>query len=425
MRRATILAGALALLISSAAAAQDDWPTVYVHGSFENQLTGIGLRLYNGEDRLTVYDYLRLRIDVDADLPGDLQLRSDVVARLFVGETELYVVNLIPRRTFDQLLARDPRWAIAIEDKYELDNELYLDNAYLKIPIQQVLVTVGKQPLEQGAGYAWNPTDVFTDKDMFDPTYEKEGVIALRLMVPIGDVASIDAVGAPKGMFEDWIAGGRASLRLGPVSLSAASYYTHAKQTHLEESMDNMEVAMLAGADPNDAIIRVEARRTMVGGDIVADIVGVRLWAEGAYNFVDDVYGAPADWWELVGGAEYYFPFETHLMVEYYHYDRGPEQRDGTYDYNSWMSLISAELKMLGKDFLFESIDHPIADYWLVGVSSFQSITDRSAVIMADVRWEFVQDAELWLLIAAGIGDPEDLLSSAYGQGWLRLKVFF
>ncbi|MBW2276984.1 MAG: hypothetical protein JRF63_05790 [Deltaproteobacteria bacterium] len=424
MRLVYLLVAALLALHSSAAAAQD-YPQVYLHGSFENQLTGMGVRLYNGGDRFTVYDYLRLRIDVDADLPGDLQLRSDVVARLFVGETELYLVNLIPRRTYDQLLARDPRWAAAIEEQYELENELYLDNAYLKIPIKQVLVTVGKQPLEQGAGYAWNPTDVFTDKDMFDPTYEKEGVIALRLMVPIGEVASIDAVGAPVGLFEDWTAGGRASLRLGPVSLSAAAYYTQVKQTHLEESMNGMELALLTGANPNDAIIRVETERTMVGGDVVADIVGVRLWAEGAYNFVGDVYGAPADWWEVVGGAEYYFPFETHLMVEYYHYDRGPEQQNGTYDYNSWMSLISAELQMLGKDFLFESIDHPVADYWLIGVSSFQSITDRSAVIMADVRWEFVQDAELWLMLAGGIGDPEDFLSTAYGQGWLRLKVYF
>jgi hypothetical protein len=424
LRQLTVSVALLLLTVTTAARAQD-MPQVFLHGSLENQLTGLWLKLYNDNQRLTVYDYLRLRIDVDADLPGDLQLRSDVVGRLFVGETEIYLVNIIPRRTFDQLLVRDPRWATAIEEKYALENEIYIDNAYVKIPIKQALVTVGKQPLEQGAGYVWNPTDVFTDKDMFDPTYEKPGVIALRLMVPVGDVASFDAIGAPVGLFEDWTAGGRASLRLRPVSLSAASYVTQVEQTHLEESMDGMAMAALTGGDPDDAIIRVQAQRTMVGGDAVADVAGVRLWAEGAYNFVDDVYGAPGDWWELTGGAEYFFPFETHLMVEYYHYDRGPEQQVGTYDYNSWMSVLTGELEMLGKDFLFESIDHPFADYWLVGVSSFQSISDASAVIMADVRWEFVQDAELWLLLAASIGDDEDFLSSSYGQGWLRLKVYF
>ncbi len=289
----------------------------------------------------------------------------------------------------------------------------------------KALVTIGKQPLEQGAGYAWNPTDVFTDKDMFDPTYEKEGVIALRAMIPAGDVASFDLVGMPDGRFKKWTGGGRAALRAGPLSLSAVSYVTQVSQTDIEGSMDAMESAVLEGADPEDAMLETQARRILAGGDAVLDIEGVRIWAEGAYNFIDDEEGAPNDWWELVSGVEYYFPFETHIMAEYYHYDRGPEQQGGTYSFNDWMGLLAMELKMLGRDFLFESIDHPIADFWTAGLSSFQSISDRSAAIMADVRWEFVQDAELWFLVSAAIGEPEDFLSSARGQAWLRLKAYF
>ena len=167
------------------------------------------------------------------------------------------------------------------------------------------------------------------------------------------------------------------------------------------------------------------ARRVMLGGDIVADIEGVRLWTEGAYNFMEDKDGAPDPWWELVGGIEYFFTSQTHVMGEYYHYGRGPAQDDGVYSFNDWMSLLSMDLKMLGRDFLFESIDQPVADYWTLGLSSFQSITDISAVIMADVKWEFIQDGELWLLVAGNLGDDEDFLSSSIGQAWLRLRVFF
>ncbi|MCP4674312.1 MAG: hypothetical protein GY854_02100 [Deltaproteobacteria bacterium] len=411
----------------------DDWgesdderaPSVRIHGSFENQFTGMWLRLYNGGERFSVYDSTRIRVDLDADLPGGLKLRSDAVARLFVGETELYLVNLIPAKTFDDLLERDPRWAITAEDKYELENEYYIDNVYLKVPISKVLVVLGKQPLEQGAGYAWNPTDVFTEKDMFDPTYEKEGVIALRAVIPIGDTFSFDLAGVPDGSFEKWTGGGRAALRVGPLSLSAASYVTQVSKTDLEGSMDDIMLAALEGRDSEDAIHKTSAQRVMVGGDAVLDIKGVRLWAEGAYNFIEDKDGAPDDWWELVSGVEYYFPFETHVMAEYYHYGRGPNQHGGTYDFNDWMGLLSMDLKMLGRDFLFESIDHPVADFWTLGLSSFQSISDASAAIMADVRWEFVQDAELWLLVSAAAGEPDDFLSSARGQAWLRLKAYF
>lgn len=411
---------------SSATADTDDSSVeIRLHGAFENQLTAMWPRQYNGEQRLYVYDSTRLRVDLDADLPADIKLRSDAVARLFVGETRYFLVNLIPRRSFDDLVARDPRWAGTINDKYALENELYLDNAYAGIPVLKAVLTVGKQPLEQGAGYVWNPTNVFTTKELFDPTYEKQGIISARVIVPIADVASVDLVGAPDGRFERWTYGGRASLRLGPLSLSAASYVTRVKRTDTEGSMDAMEAAMLTGADPEKAILTVGARRTMVGGDAILDVAGVRVWAEGAYNFVEEKAGAQGDWWELVGGAEYYFPFETHLMAEYYHYGAGPLQNDGSYSFNAWMRVLATELNMLGRDFFFEAVDHPVADFWTVGLSSFQSVSDGSAAIMADVRWAFVQSAELWLLLSAAVGDPDDFMSSARGQGWLRLTVHF
>jgi hypothetical protein len=398
---------------------------VRVHGSFENQATGIFLRLYNGKDRLAIYDSTRIRVDLDADLPKGLKLRTDAVAQIFVGETEIFLVNLIPKRTFDELVERDPRWASTVEDTYELENRYYIDNAYLKVPMADVLVTLGKQPLEQGAGYVWNPTDVFTDKDMFDPTYEKEGVIAARVMIPIGQIASFDLVGAPDGKFEEWTAGGRAALRTGSLSLSAASYITRASSTDVEGSMDDMISAATEGQNPDDAIHKVSARRVMVGGDAVLDIEGVRLWAETADNIIEDKEGAPKDWWELAAGVEYYFPSETHMMAEYYHYGRGPDQRDGVYSFNDWMGILSMDLKMLGSDFLFESIDQPVADFWTVGFSSFQGLNEASAAINGDVRFEFTEDAELWLLVSVAAGEPEDFLSSARGQAWLRLKAYF
>ena len=425
-RRLPIAWAALAAALAAApAATAQEMPEVYLHGSFENQLTALWTHLYDGGERLSVYDANRLRVDVDADLPGGLELRSDVVARLFVGETDLYVANLLPRRAIDELIARDPRWSSALRERYRLADELRLDNAYLRIPIGRAVATVGKQPLEQGAGYAWNPTDPFTTKDMFDPTYEKPGVISARVRIPIADRASLDLIGAPDGSVERWSAGGRAALHLGPVTVCAVSYVTRVRRTRLEASMDAMLAAAARGEDPDGAIQRVDSRRVLVGGDLVADVGGVRLWAEGAYNFVEDERGAQPDWWELVGGAEYYFPFETHLMVEYLHYGASPPKRGATYGFDAWMRVLDTELKMLGADFLFETVDHPVADYWTVGLSSFQSLSDGSATVMADVRWQFVQDAELWLLLAGNVGERTDFLSSTGGQGWLRLKVFF
>jgi hypothetical protein len=399
---------------------------VRLHGSFENQLTGLLINQYQNESpHLVLNNYTRLRVDLDADLPGGLKLRSDVVAWLYVGETRVKMVDLIPEKTIDNLIASDPRWSYIVNEYYVFGNRYYIDNVYLKIPVSTLLFIVGKQPLEQGAGYVWNPTNVFNEKELFDPTYERVGIIAGRLQVPIGDVASFDLVAVPNNKFTSWIGGGRASLRISRLSLSAATYVTQVERTDWEGSIDDMSRAVEAGLAPASAVHVSRAQRVMVGGDAVLDIKGVRIWAEGAYNFVEDKQGAPDDWWELVAGVEYFFPFETHIMVEYFHYTLGPRQRGGTYSFNNWMGVFSNDLLMLGTDFLFEAIDHPVADFWIVGLSSFQSLSDFSASIMADVRWEFVQDAELWFLIAVNIGDDEDFFSATEGQGWLRLRVFF
>jgi hypothetical protein len=396
-----------------------------IHGKFEDQLTGMWLRRYGGGAYVTADNYTRLRVDLDADLPGGLALRSDAVAKIYAGETTLHMKDLLPDDTLDQLIARDPRWASALEETYTYDNDYYIDNVYLKVPIKSLVLFVGKQPLEQGVGYVWNPTDVFTQKDLFDPTYEKPGVIALRGILAIGQIASIDLVGVPNGDFSEWTGGGRASVRAGPLSLSASSYVTRVRRTDLEGSMDAMAAAVLAGTDPEKAALTTRARRVLVGGDAVLDIEGVRLWTEGAYNFVEDKDGAPNDWFEIVGGAEYFFRTETHVMAEVLHYGRGPMQRSGVYAFNDWMGVLSSDLKMLGKDFLFESIDQPVFDFWTLGLSSFQSVSDASAAIMGDVRWQFTEDAELWLLLSYAVGEKNDFLSSGIAQGWLRLTAYF
>ena len=176
-----------------------------IHGSFENQLQGMWIWLYGGGNGSVVNNYVRLRVDLDVDLPGGLALRSDGVAKMIAGQTEIKMRDLIPDRTLEALMAQDPRFRESLEEKYTYENEYYLDNAYLKVPIKSLLLFLGKQPLEQGVGYAWNPTDVFTKKDIFDPTYEKPGVIALRGILSISEMASIDLVGVPDGSFSNWV----------------------------------------------------------------------------------------------------------------------------------------------------------------------------------------------------------------------------
>lgn len=393
---------------------------VSFYGRFENQLSLAMMKDGNDHWQKHLYDYLFLRLDMDATLSKNIVLKSDVVARLFAGDTEFAMDEVVPPDTVQRALQQDNRLAAFLDAPYAFENRYWLDNAYVKLPIGDFLLTLGKQPLGQGAGYVWNPTDVFTQKELLDPTYQQEGIIAARLGVPMGK-GSLDMVlASPDDGLQHWVGGGRLTFNLGSFQFSGTSWYTRTKLADVENAVDAMEMAVMMGQSPEDALPTSTRKRVLFGGDMVVDIEGVRLWGEGAYNYLP----SGIDWVEAEGGLEYYFSFETHLMVEYFYYGRGPLQQSGSYSLNSWMNTLEGNYKMLGRHFAFESIEHPVADYWSVALSSFQGFSDGSAIVEADVKWDFAADAQLWLMAAKGFGGREDFLSNSF-QSWLRMTLFY
>jgi hypothetical protein len=61
---------------------------------------------------------------------------------------------------------------------------LLLDRANLKYRGRYVDVTLGKQVVAWGSGYAWNPTDAINQRNPLNPTEPKKGVGAIVLDVP-------------------------------------------------------------------------------------------------------------------------------------------------------------------------------------------------------------------------------------------------
>ncbi|MBN2528729.1 MAG: hypothetical protein JXR76_20230 [Deltaproteobacteria bacterium] len=375
-------------------------------GRFENQLTLLAMKDDTDKVQKHVYDYLLIQLDMDAALAKNIELKADGVARIFAGDAQFGMSEIVPPRTTGRALQQNPALAALLMTPYAFENRAWLDNAYVKIPVGNFLLTIGKQPLGQGAGYVWNPTDVFVQKDMLDPTYQQEGIVAARLVVPMGRTSFDFVAASPDNDFDNWVGGGRFQFPLGPVQFSVVAYHTRTQMINVQNALNGTPMT--------------NHMRLMMGGDAVIDFEGVRLWGEAAYNQVKN----EKNYTEAEGGLEYYFPFETHLMVEYFYYGRGPLQQNGSYDLNSWINVLEGQLKMLGRHFLFESLEHPVADFWSIGLSSFQALSDGSAMVEADIKWDFTEDAQMWFMVAKGFGGREDFLANSL-QSWLRLTMYY
>ncbi|MCG2716555.1 MAG: hypothetical protein L6422_09830, partial [Candidatus Marinimicrobia bacterium] len=81
---------------------------------------------------------------------------------------------------------------------YCFSDTLFIDNMFLEFHHKLFDLTLGKQQIAPGVGYAWNPTDIFNLKDLMDPTYENTGISAIKLSIPLAGRITLSGILQPK-----------------------------------------------------------------------------------------------------------------------------------------------------------------------------------------------------------------------------------
>ena len=155
---------------------------------------------------------------------------------------------------------------------------------YLKLDGDWASMTLGRQVVNYGRGALWSPTDIFTELDLTGLSPVRLGTDALRLTVPMGNTAGVDAVAAPTLFPAD----GRYAVRVGGL-------------------VGDVDGALLAARDGN-------GKGWVFGADFKTDIV-IGIYGDAVYVAPDS--GGPgavraaagADWSfdNFIIAAEYYY----------------------------------------------------------------------------------------------------------------------
>ncbi|MBW2263663.1 MAG: hypothetical protein JRG91_17000, partial [Deltaproteobacteria bacterium] len=125
-------------------------------GYYENQFSIFALPRHTADPggwSVDVMDVNKLRLDLQARPLEGFSADADVVLRSFHGTTKFHLVDMLPRKFEADIAiieAIDPSLVI-----YRLENEIYLDNAYLTAHVRSVRLRVGKQQIRFGSGYLW------------------------------------------------------------------------------------------------------------------------------------------------------------------------------------------------------------------------------------------------------------------------------
>lgn len=370
-----------------------------VYGHFEHQFFPQEL---GGE--LILQDYSKLRLDLAADAGKRVSFAGDVVYRVFHGKTEFSAFDWVPARVVGDYAAA---MGASVEElapgfRVEMADEHFLDNAFVSLYFERFELRLGRQQLPWGTGYTWNPTDIFNDKNLLDPTYEKVGVNAIKTGVPLGLQGMLTGV---VGIGEDWDGSTKAvklkghgrgfdlSICLVEKEEEEINYFTFAQQ---------------------------RLRRHLLGGDLSGAVMGVGVWGEGAFNWMEK----GADFGQYLVGADYTFENGLYFVSEYYRNGRGKAD-EGRYTFADWMRLLGADGENLGRDYSFLGESFPVGELWDWSNYAIVNLNDMSGVLFPWVDYSFGDNTEVSFVGYVPFGGKESEFGGFGAGGFTRLRVYF
>lgn len=396
MKKCAIV-GLLFILSLGTVQAQDK---IEVFGYFESQIMGAEVK----DDFFQLYTN-KLRVDLKSSLSDNITFAANFDYITYHGKTEWNILDFLT----DRITSTIPE---AMRSVYVIpfSNENFLDNAYMKLSFKYFDFTIGKQQVSLGTGYVWNPTDVFNIKDILDPTYEQPGHMALRLDVPVSSVYTLTFLYSPE---ESWQDSGKMVQFKGRISHFdyAVIVIETVWRFHDYTRFNLMDMNFLESPE----------KRRLLGGSTAGELLGVGIWAEGAYSWME----ASDDFYELVLGGDYTFDFQTYVMAEYYRSTLGKTDHE-LYDLNDWMRVFAQEQKAVCRDQVYVLLQHPVTDLMSAGLSGVFSVTDGSMALIPTLSYSFSDNVDIYAYLNLNLGEEGKVFGRNMGNGGLiRVRVYF
>jgi hypothetical protein len=388
--------GCTCILIGSLSVASLSSQSLGCFGYFESQVLVADIK-----SEFLQLQTNKCRIDLERS-DQKYYFAANLYAITYHGRTRWKIPDYLPEPVARRIPDSDiPYYILSFED------DIVLDNAFLKIKLPRFDVTLGKQQISPGTGYLWNPTDLFNQKDLFDPTYEQPGHNAIRMDIPIASRINGMILYAPS---TDWAV----STRL--ISLKAG--FGHFDYTFM--MTDRTWILHDFTRFEETDFLKSEEDRKLIGGSLVGELFGAGFWTEYGYNRT----GTNHHFHEIVAGLNYTFDFKTFVMIEYFRSTLG-KTHAADYTLNDWMRYLTAEQKALNRDQIYLMLQHPLNDLTQLGISMIAA-GDGSFVLIPTLNAVPFENIELLGYLNVYSGKNTSAFNSHLGNGGLiRIRAYF
>jgi hypothetical protein len=359
-------------------------------------------------DRLTIsdqsynYGYNKLRLDLDHTASEGVTFGANINIQRYYGNVQWNLLDFLPGEIWESIFQ-----PLGIDEfPLTIADTLYLDNAYLRIHFNKGDVTIGKQQISLGVGYAWNPLDIFNTKILLDPTYEQTGVNGFRFEIPIKDRGKLDFIISPGSDWKNSTKMITGKLGFGRFDLigTIGSYNWQLSQLDLQTFQSR----------------NVVQERLMTGGALVGELAGIGIWGEGAYNTLKDA----DNFTEVLVGVDYTFENGLYCLAEFY-YNGNASENSNALGLDNYIQYLNGETHSLLQTYTFLMWQYPLSDFVSVGMINFASLSDKSAALNPQLEWNAFEDVSISVLIGYYIGDENTEFGLQDWNGRIRVRAYF
>jgi len=333
------------------------------------------------------FGYTKIRLDLGKRINIQIETNCSLLAKQYWGRQTYVLSDFLPVSSNENIPA------------ITFNDTLYFDNLYAvwRTPEWGEFV-IGRQPVSLGAGYVWNPTDIFTSKDNIDPTYEIQGITAVRWLISAGRF-EIDSIIQP-------IDNGK----------MINSYFGVTGHIHHFDITPSIHQRHYKGDMTTDQLYNGDVG---YGLSVVGEVFTAGVWMETNLVFQGEQYPNTREW---TLGMEYTTHQSVYFLAEAYHNDSGADATTGQYyAFSRVFDYLDGNIRALAKNYIMILVQYPLNQWWSIGCWTIGNLDDKSEIVSLQLAGCPLKDTTIDLSAFTFTGNK--LTEFGVQDAWVRVRL--
>jgi len=333
---------------------------------------------------------LHNRLNFKTHLGSRMNFTLEVRNRFMFGET----VKTFPdyADTFEKDMGwADLSWNLASDSSYILNSTI--DRVYLDLTLGKLQMIIGRQRINWGMNFVWNPNDIFNSYSFFDFDYvERPGSDAVRLQYYMGSATTLELAGKVNHE-EEYSLAGLIRFNLG-----------------------GYDIQLLGGVLDEDEYV--------FGTGFSGYIGPVSL--NGELSYLDPVKdNDPREAVFLGGlGMGYNTPFDLYIQLEYLYNQAAKTSGISNFSDFYYRNITLRDLSFAPHTF-FANVTYPVSPLMNAGISAMMFPKFQGFFVGPSIDMSLRSDLDLSFLVQHFQGEFQTEANQKATLGFLRMKWSF